>query len=220
MTARPSTLSWIRPPRQARSQATLDRLLDAAEDLLNEKGWEDTGVAEVARRAGSSVGSFYARFHDKDAMLNALHERFVQEAVATSESIFDPERWRGASIAAITSELVRFQVGIHSARVGLFRALLLRTVVDADFQARSVYLNRLVNERFLGLLLERRRELLHPSPAAAAEFVLRVVSGVLQQRVLFTPIQEATSQLSEAQLTEELTHTCLAYLGVFPESSE
>ena len=47
-------LQWVRPPQQARSQETLERLLDAAETLIAEKGFEDTPVAEVASRAGSS----------------------------------------------------------------------------------------------------------------------------------------------------------------------
>ena len=68
-----SELRWIRPPQQARSQETLERLLDAAETLVAEKGFDDTPVAEVARRAGSSVGAFYTRFPDKDALLHALY---------------------------------------------------------------------------------------------------------------------------------------------------
>ena len=58
-------LHWVRPPQQARSQETLNRLLDAAEQLVAEKGFDDTPVAEVARRAGSSVGAFYSRFREK-----------------------------------------------------------------------------------------------------------------------------------------------------------
>ena len=45
-------LRWVRPPRQERSQQTLHRILDAAEALVSDKGFEDTPVAEVVRRAG------------------------------------------------------------------------------------------------------------------------------------------------------------------------
>ena len=57
-------LAWVRAPQQARSQETLDRILDAAERLVSEKGFEDTTVADVVARAGSSVGAFYTRFRD------------------------------------------------------------------------------------------------------------------------------------------------------------
>ena len=76
-------LVWVRPPQQARSQLTLSRILDATEAILAEKSWEDAGVAEIARRAGSSVGAFYSRFRDKDALLvgaaPALHRGGVRD---------------------------------------------------------------------------------------------------------------------------------------------
>ena len=50
--------------------------------------------------------------------------------------------------------------------------------------------------------------------------MLRLVSGVLQHRVVFAPIADALTRMSQAQLTEELTYACLAYLGVFSESSD
>ena len=95
------SLRWVRPPQQARSQQTLDRLLDAAEALAAEKGFDDTTVAEVARRAGSSVGAFYTRFKDKDGLLHALYDRYYEQAIATADDALDPARWEGAGIAEI-----------------------------------------------------------------------------------------------------------------------
>ncbi|HEY1598537.1 MAG TPA: helix-turn-helix domain-containing protein, partial [Pirellulales bacterium] len=66
-------VEWVRPPRQTRSQETLERLLDAAEEVFAEKGFESATVAEVVRRAKSSVGAMYARFTDKNALLSCLH---------------------------------------------------------------------------------------------------------------------------------------------------
>lgn len=213
-------LEWIRPPHQARSRATLDRLLDAAEALLAEKTWEEVGVAEIAARADSSVGAFYARFRDKDGLLNALHERFVIEARATGEEILDPERWRGASVSAVIEALIQFRVRIYSERAGLLRALFLRTVYDPVFRARSQKLSRDLNRGFEALLVARRRELLHPEPALAAEFVGWVIHSILQQRMLFhEPADVAGRSWTLDQIATELTHTCLAYLGVFPESA-
>ena len=81
-----SELRWVHPPQQVRSQATLDRILVAAEALVAEKGFEDTPVSEIVSRAGSSVGAFYARFDDKHALLHALATRFVEQAMATADA--------------------------------------------------------------------------------------------------------------------------------------
>ena len=51
MIAQQPPLQWIRPPRQARTQQSLERLLDAAEVLLRDKSFDDIHVSEIALRA-------------------------------------------------------------------------------------------------------------------------------------------------------------------------
>ena len=67
-----------RTPRQSRSRATLDRLLDATATLLAEKPFDEASVAEITRRAGTSVGAFYGRFPDKESLLDCFDERFFE----------------------------------------------------------------------------------------------------------------------------------------------
>src|SRR2546430_7916872 len=76
MRVRPMTIPRFRPPQQTRSQETLDRILDAAERVLDEKSFTEATLAEIMERAGVTVGAFYRRFPDKDALLHLLDERF------------------------------------------------------------------------------------------------------------------------------------------------
>src|SRR5512143_476146 len=103
-------LQTVSGPKQARSERTLQRLLDAAEQLIAEKGHQAVSIPEIARRAHSSVGGFYARFRDKNELLRALEERHFIELMARVERLADPTRWAGAETAAIVeagvSELV------------------------------------------------------------------------------------------------------------------
>jgi len=210
-------LEWVRPPRQARSQLTLGRTLDAAEALLGEKSWEEASVAEIAKRAGSSVGAFYARFRDKDALLSALHERFIEEAMATADFAMNEQRWSSASICAIVRELVAFQVRIQDQRRGLLRAIALRATESPEFQARSLGAARQIEALFTRLVVARRHEILHPIPVVAAAFASRLIAGVMLQRLLFPAA--AAIEAAGVSLVEELTHAALAYLGVFPEDA-
>ena len=66
----------VHPPQQERSRRTLRRILSATERLLLKRPFEDIGVQEIVRAARTSVGSFYARFDDKAALLTALYERY------------------------------------------------------------------------------------------------------------------------------------------------
>ena len=207
------SLQWIRPPQQARSQATLERLLDAAETLLANKSWEDTAVSEIARRAESSVGAFYARFRDKDGLLQALQERFLVEAYATADDALDPERWEGASLAEIMAAVVEFLVRIHEERGPLLRALQLRAATHPDTNERSDLLTRHLEQGLQRLAQDRGDEISHPDPEKGVEFVLRIVLAVLMQRKLLGE-DAHRHPLSGREITAELTRACLAHLGI------
>lgn len=68
-----------RTPRQARSRATVEYLLEAAAQVFDARGYAAT-TNEIAARAGVSIGTLYQYFTDKDALLLALAERHLEQA--------------------------------------------------------------------------------------------------------------------------------------------
>lgn len=213
MTATPR-LQWVRAPRQARSQETLERILDAAEHLVTEKGFEDTTVAEVVSRAGSSVGAFYARFHDKDGLLYALYERYLAQATATADTVLAPAQWEGAGIERIVREVVAFLVAIYREQAGLIRAFVLRNHTDAEFRARRERLSHHIHALLGALLLARRDEIRHPQPERAVVFGLAIVFSTLESSMLFGELRSTELVLDDDELAAETARAYLAYLGV------
>jgi AcrR family transcriptional regulator len=206
-----TVLRWVRPPQQARTRAGLDRLLNAAEALIADKGFDDASIAEIARRAGSSVGGFYRRFRDKDVLLHAVHERFCDEARATADEALDPARWTGAATPAVVYEVVAFLVRVFRERAGFLRALLVRGIADPAVRERTAALFDYVTTRLAALLQSRQAELAHPDPTMAATFGLRVLVGTLHHEFLIQPSNPAPS---DAQLAAELTRVLLCYWRV------
>ena len=121
MIAQQPPLQWIRPPRQARTQQSLERLLDAAEVLLRDKSFDDIHVSEIALRADTSVAAFYRRFHDKNALLYALHQRFSDAAIATADDVLQDERWASAGIREILEKIVPFLIEVLRSQESLQR---------------------------------------------------------------------------------------------------
>jgi AcrR family transcriptional regulator len=72
-----SSILSARRPAQKRSQATYDRLLDSAGELLEELGVERISTNLIAARAGVSPPTLYHYFPDKYALLAALGERLM-----------------------------------------------------------------------------------------------------------------------------------------------
>lgn len=207
-------IRWIRPPRQARSAATQQRLLDAAEALIAEKGFAEASVAEISRRAGFSVGAFYARFRDKQALLHCLEERFLAEAGATVEAALDPARWVGAPIPEIAEEVIAFLVQMYRERFALLREFLGHAIADAEVGLRTERLVHTMCERLSDLLLPRAAEMSHPDPAAASRFACRLLLGVLKEAVLFGAYGAYGVPQADDKLSRELTRAFLGYLGV------
>jgi AcrR family transcriptional regulator len=65
-------------PARDHQPETRERLLRAGQDLFYEKGYGATGMAELLERAGANSGSFYHFFESKEALLNAVLERYVE----------------------------------------------------------------------------------------------------------------------------------------------
>jgi len=207
-------LEWIRPPQQARTRQTLTRLLDAAERLVAEKGFEATGIAEIAKAAGASVGGFYRRFADKQGLLQALHARFCEEACATADVGLDPARWSSAPTSEVVREFVAFLLRIFRQREGFFRAYQVAGFSDETVRRRTVDLHVYLHGKLAALFAERRADITHPEPEIGAAFGLDLVLGALTQAV---QLQPDTLGLADHRLDSELPRAFLAYLGVRPD---
>ena len=63
---------------ERRKQRTRRDLLGAAVQVLSDKGFHDTKIADIAGAADVGVGTFYLHFETKDALFDALVDDTVQ----------------------------------------------------------------------------------------------------------------------------------------------
>ncbi len=71
-----------RSPRQARSRATWEAIVEAASQVLERDGAAAFTTGAVAERAGVSIGTLYQYFPDKQAILAAAAKRELGEGSA------------------------------------------------------------------------------------------------------------------------------------------
>jgi AcrR family transcriptional regulator len=216
----PSRLSSVSPPKQARSEQTLLRLLDAAEDLIRDKGLGDVSIPEIVQRAGSSVGGFYARFKDKDELLRALEERFFRRLDERVEELANPGRWEGATTAAIVTACIRELVSTYRADYPMIQAFLARAAKSVEVRDEGLRFRQRVSSRIGHLLLTRRDELAHPEPEVAIDLAVQLAFGLMLQSVIAGGIRAGGRALSDAAIEAELTRSFLAYVGIRPPASD
>lgn len=209
-------LQAVTGPKQARSERTLQRLLDAAEVLIEEKGHAAVSIPEIARRARSSVGGFYARFRDKNELLRALEERHFIEVWQRLEAVADARRWENASTTDIVQAAVALLVGITRERRRLIAAFLVSAIQDAAIREGGLRFRRRVEERIRALLLPRRAEMNHPDPALAIDLAVQTAFALMNQHVLIEKTEAAGRPVSDDDLRRELTTMFLRYVGIDP----
>jgi AcrR family transcriptional regulator len=70
-------------PKRERGKQRVAALMDAGAELFAEKGYEATTMTEIASRAGAAIGSLYQFFPSKEALAEALFNRFAERAGAS-----------------------------------------------------------------------------------------------------------------------------------------
>ena len=69
------------------NQTKYDRILDALQELLENKNIQTISVSEIAQTAGIGKGSIYYYFPSKDAILEALVERNYEKPLKTAKNL-------------------------------------------------------------------------------------------------------------------------------------
>jgi AcrR family transcriptional regulator len=89
-----------------RSEAAVDRILDAAEELYTLRDQESIGMNEIARAAGCSRATLYRYFENREALRTAyVHRETHRLSRAIKEEIEGIDDPRERLIASITATL-------------------------------------------------------------------------------------------------------------------
>lgn len=109
-----------RQPRQARSRATADAILDAAAHILGERGWAGLTTNAAAETAGVSIGSLYQYFPNKLALIEAVRQRHLDQVLTVLRAAADTTVPRRRRVEA----LVRGMIAVHRRYPAAHRVLL------------------------------------------------------------------------------------------------
>ena len=195
-----SDLRWVRTARQPRSRRTLGRLLDA----------------EVAARAGCSVGAFYHHFRDKGGLIQALLARLAEEFRETMREAVAPERWEGASIAEILEAYLEFSLEAGRERSGLRRAQLLLALRDPPAATNLLQLQHELAERLADLLRARSDEIGHADPGRAINFALEQLRSMLILRLEGAALGSQLESIADADFVQEAIASVCSYMQILP----
>jgi AcrR family transcriptional regulator len=202
------------PPKQARSLETVTRLLNAAEQVLEEGGLEAATVPAIASRAGVSVGVVYRRFADKDTLLRAVWQRFLEQRRQQTASVLEACMTMRIPLPELLRGMIRGTVEAYRRRRNLLRALLQfsRTHPDPAFRREAHELNRASTAAVAMLMLRYRDQIAHPNVEVAIEFMMIALASILHGVIL--EAEQPHGLRAPAHLEDELTRMMFGYLGI------
>lgn len=204
----------FRPPKQARSRHTLDRISRAAMELMVEGGVENATVAGILDRAGVSVGSFYARFEGKDDLIRYLQEEVWAEAREKWDEALTAQDWTLLSIESVAEGVVGLLLQSFRADY-VQREVFGREMRRDEEGARRVFaFHQHILSTVMPLFLAHREEISHPDPEWAVRLGYRFAVGSIRELLELEGMTGVVDgATSSAALIPELTRAWLAYLG-------
>ena len=192
-------------PRQARTRATVETLLEATTRVLVDHGFEKTTTNRVAEVAGVSVGSLYQYFPNKEALIGALVEVHFTRMRALFASTLAAVADGPLPLAA--RALIEAVMAGHREHPDLHRVVLEqlpRLGIQAErdgFDAFAVPL--------IASYIERRRADLRPADAHLAAWVLmRTLQPLVHAAVLRGP-----EFFADPAFIDEATALVVGYLA-------
>jgi AcrR family transcriptional regulator len=197
---------------QSRAEQRVQRLLDAAFSLIDERGSSDFTIQEVVDRSKQSLRGFYQYFDGKDELLFALLEETIREALGDLLEVADGAADPLGRLRAFTIRLhewcepigPRRKRGAHN-RVPISKFSMQLAVESA--------------ERVTAAMAPISRTLLELVEAAVADGSLDVpeprrAALLIQQTVMFGWLMNRLVQDARARATaEDAWEFCLHGLG-------
>lgn len=199
-----TSISPRKAPRQARSQATVEAILDAAARVLVERGYAATNTNLVAELAGVSVGSLYQYFPNKDALITALHERHSRQMNEVAERVLAIDD--DVDFDAALNRVIHGIVEAHLVEAGLHRVLE-RQLAGMETLDHHAEVERKMSEQILLLLKRYPHEVKVPDLRLATYMLMHSLHSLVH-----AVVYERPSGVSLKQATKEMVRFTHLYL--------
>jgi len=166
-----------REPQQDRSVQRRQRILDSTAALLNTINYAALNVGEIARHAGTSVGSIYQYFPNKDAVLQALAEQYLEDMHQLVTLVINPhDKTLRARVEGAIDWLVAYEQthpGFHHIVKSEWVSEALQKAVEGVFDNIHVSVCDIIGEALPELTLHRQQ--------VCAYVAMGMIWGVLEK---------------------------------------
>lgn len=196
----------------AKSEGTINRILDAALDVFSRKGYHDTRMDEIVSSSQTSKGSIYFHFPNKEQLFLALVDQFANLLERRiTEAISEHDRGMVKVQAALETCLATFGRYRRQAKVLLVQA----SGLGNTFEQKRLA----INDRFAGLIALYLQEAVDVGEIEPldTEIVAHAWMGAIYNLVIRWVY---TGEPDSDRIVEALVPMLLQSVGYQPEDGE
>lgn len=172
----------IRAPAQARSQRTMDGVYRSLDALLKTRPFDEITIADLASHADVAVGSIYARFKDKKALLAGLHLKVSDQAIACMGPLSATAKWEGRSDEEMVRAIMKSVDRFYRREAHVLGAAYLADTGHITEMRTKVW--EAAVEKFTALLVARNPNSDPAELNLAVRIIVRLTTAVMMQSVL------------------------------------
>ncbi|HEY9408529.1 MAG TPA: TetR/AcrR family transcriptional regulator [Jiangellaceae bacterium] len=163
--------------RQARGERRIASLLDAAAGVFAEVGYARASTNAIAARAGASPGTLYQFFPNKEAIADALAQRYIEQLRLAHTSAFPPEL-ATLPLTELLDRILDPIIDFNLANPG-FRALLSDPGVPMNVATSKQPLSEAMADRLETLIAAREPGLPVEDRRRCAQYAMTVFGSLL-----------------------------------------
>jgi AcrR family transcriptional regulator len=200
-----------RQPVQQRGQRRIETILDAADCLFAEVGYDQATTNAIADRAQTSIGSLYQFFKNREAILQALAQRYHLRLRVIHESVMNAAETALLPLTVVYDRIIRALADFHRQNPG-FRPLFFGSPTSAGLAEAASLLHEECISRVENMLSTR-----FPNLPAERRKLLATINVETLKALL--PLSEQGSEEDRERVLREIKELLMGYMmhAVAPE---
>jgi AcrR family transcriptional regulator len=185
--------------------------VNAAEDLLRHRPFEDISVAEICRAADVTTGAYYARFASKEALMPFIYERYQHWLVAAVPGRFAEVNWAQLDFEQTGEQVAALLVAFYHERPWLLRAtaLFVRTR-PGDVPSNANAIRAVLVEAIAQVFAPHLRA--GEETDAAVRFACHAAMSATREIVVFSSTSVPAAMTERERLAREVGSLMTGYL--------
>jgi AcrR family transcriptional regulator len=188
-------------PRQARSKATVDAIVEAGARILTTFGSAAFSTNQVADSAGVSIGSLYQYFPDKHTIVEAIRSRHLDDVLVAVRAASGCSGTPRVRVACLVDGLI----AVHARQPGLHRVLMELAPPHAGAASTDAF-----EREYLAAYGDVVAALRGRLPAARERAMAAVLSGAIEGAI---HAAARDGSVASSRFRRELADLVVAYLS-------